>query len=290
MTTIDLHAPVNSSTPAKAGSSRVKRLSPSHIRSALLARLFPIVFRRVRGSDLVHLGSEFGGWWVQSAALDRGSLCYCVGVGEDASFDFGLVTHFACRVVSLDPTPRAVAYVKTLDLPQTLMFLPVGVAGTNREARFYAPRDPANVSYSMANLQHTEASVIAPVRTLSSIMKDLGHSAIDLLKLDIEGAEYEVLDSLHRDGIYPRTLCVEFDQPHPVLDTWRTVKRLRRVGYEPVMVDGLNCTFVRTSPAEPIDTSSSIPRPGFSDPGPDDSRGRLVRRRPRSDSCSALDG
>jgi FkbM family methyltransferase len=182
--------------------------------------------------------------------------------------------------VSLDPTPRAVAYMNSLNLPPNLTFLPVGVAGANREARFYEPRDPANVSYSLANLQHTGAFVSAPVRTLASIMKDLDHAEIDLLKLDIEGAEYEVLDSLHRDGIYPRTLCVEFDQPHPVLDTWRTVRRLRRVGYEPVKVDGLNCTFVR-KPVERVDGDSSISRSGLPDPGRGEPHRRLVRRRPR---------
>jgi FkbM family methyltransferase len=229
----------------------IKRVSLGHIRSAILARLFPVVFRRVRCPGLVRLGNQYAGWWVQPGALDRSSLCYCVGVGEDASFDLNLVAHFECRVVSIDPTPRAVAYMKALNVPETLTFLPVGLAGANREARFYEPRDPTHASYSMANLQQTQAFVLAPVQTLASLMKDLGHEAIDLLKLDIEGAEYEVLDSLHRDGIYPQTLCVEFDQPHPVLDTWRTVRRLRRVGYEPVMVDGFNCTFVRTPSMEP---------------------------------------
>ncbi len=210
-----------------------------------MARLFPFVFRRVRYPDLVRLGDDYGGWWVQPALLDRSSLCYCVGVGEDATFDLNLIAQFDCRVVSMDPTPRAVAYMKALNVPSGLTFLPVGVAGANREARFYEPRDPTHASYSMANLQRTQAFVLAPVRTVASVMKDLGHETIDLLKLDIEGAEYEVLDSLHRDAVYPTTLCVEFDQPHPVLDTWRTVRRLRRVGYEPVMVDGFNCTFVR---------------------------------------------
>jgi FkbM family methyltransferase len=237
-------------TRRSSDSLRIKHGVLGDIRSAVLARLFPVFFPLVRHSDLIRLGSGLGGWWVRSTALDRGSLCYCVGVGRDASFDLGLIAHFDCRVVSLDPTPRAVAYMEAMDVPQKLTFLPVGVAGGNREARFYEPRDPTHVSYSIANLQSTQGFVLAPVRTLGALMHDFGHDAIDLLKLDIEGAEYEVLNSLHRDGIYPRTLCVEFDQPHSVVDTWRTVRRLRRAGYETVMVDRFNCTFVRGADLE----------------------------------------
>jgi hypothetical protein len=79
-----------------------------------------------------------------------------------------------------------------------------GLEGSSREARLYEPRDPAHASYSMANLQRTQAFILAPVRTLASLMHGMGQEAIDLLKVDIEGAEYEVLDSLDCDGIYPR--------------------------------------------------------------------------------------
>jgi hypothetical protein len=43
-------------------------------------------------------------------------------------------------------------------------------------------------------------------------MKQLGHTKVDLLKLDIEGAEYKVLNSLVEDALQVEVLCVEYDE------------------------------------------------------------------------------
>lgn len=225
-----------------------ERFSAGRLRLIVLARLFPAFFKRTRAAGLVRLGRGLGGWWVPSTGLSRDSVCYCVGVGDDVTFDLALVDRFNCHVVSLDPTPKAVSYMSGLSTPRELRFLPVGVAGSNREARFYSPRDPTHSSFSIANLQQTKDFVLAPVRTLRSLMEESGHDRVALLKLDIEGAEYEVLDSLHRDNIYPSTLCVEFDQPHSAFDTWRAIRRLHRAGYKTVSVDRFNFTFIH-SPA-----------------------------------------
>lgn len=239
---------MNSATLVRMNSAtylaRVKCFSVDRPRSFALARLFPIFFKPHRAASLVRLGGNFAGWRVPSEGLSRDSVCYCVGVGEDVTFDLALIDRFNCQVFSFDPTPKAVTYMSNVGTSPELRFLPVGVAGSNREARFFSPRNPSHASFSMLNLQHTQDSILAPVRTLKTLMVELGHDTIDLLKLDIEGAEYEVLDSLHRYAIYPSILCVEFDQPHSVFDTWRAIRRLHRAGYETVSVDGFNFTFV----------------------------------------------
>ena len=43
-------------------------------------------------------------------------------------------------------------------------------------------------------------------------MTQFGHSTIDLLKLEIEGAEYTVIDSLIRDKADVKIIAVEFDE------------------------------------------------------------------------------
>ena len=65
-------------------------------------------------------------------------------------------------------------------------------------------------------------------------MKELGHETIDVLKLDIEGAEYEVLESLIDDAIRPRQFLVEFH--HRFTDagietTKQAVRALKKQGY-----------------------------------------------------------
>ena len=43
-----------------------------------------------------------------------------------------------------------------------------------------------------------QETVAVPVSRLSTIMSELGHERLDVLKMDIEGAEYAVLDDMLR--------------------------------------------------------------------------------------------
>ena len=194
---------------------------------------------------LVRLGSDYGGWIIPRRVLRPGAICYCAGVGEDASFDLELIRH-GCVVVSIDPTPRAIQYGAAIaDRQPAFNLVPLGLWSTPTVLRFYAPRDPSHVSHSVVNLQGTAAYFEAECTTVRLLAEKLGHDHLDLLKLDIEGAEYEVITSVIRDGPLPDTLCVEFDQPSqmPVID--RTVAQLRDAGYWPVAVDRWNVTFCR---------------------------------------------
>lgn len=164
-------------------------------------------------SDLVRLGSQYGGWIVPAAAVQEDSICYCAGVGEDVSFDLALMERFGCEVHAFDPTPRAIEFVgrNAADV-RGFHFHPVGIWERDEQLRFYAPSNPDHVSHSVMNLQQTDSFFEAPCRSLPSLMKELGHARIDLLKLDIEGAEQRVLAAMLKEGVTARVLCVEFDE------------------------------------------------------------------------------
>ena len=127
--------------------------------------------------------------------------CYCAGVGEDVTFDLGLIERFGCAVVAFDPTPRAVAHAEPIAAREPrFRFLPVGLWSEDTTLRFYRPADPSHVSHSAVNLQRTNEWFEAPVQRLDSLMAELGDSSIDLLKLDIEGAEFGVVREIVESG------------------------------------------------------------------------------------------
>ena len=76
-----------------------------------------------------------------------------------------------------------------------------------------------------------------PVERVRTIMKRLLHEKIDLLKLDIEGAEYGVLRDMLDIGILPTQILVEFHHGKrkkgrvPVSETKNLVERLKGFGY-----------------------------------------------------------
>jgi hypothetical protein len=80
-------------------------------------------------------------------------------------------------------------------------------------------------------------------------MRELGHTRLDLLKLDIEGAEYEVLKSIGSTRI--GVLCVEFDENFHPLDAGyvdritSAILSLKRQGFEMIHTTGnANYTFL----------------------------------------------
>jgi FkbM family methyltransferase len=203
---------------------------------------------------LVNIGSDYGGWITPIHLLSSASICYCAGVGEDITFDLGLIEKFGCHVFAFDPTPRAKIHVKkTAANVERYHFFDYGVWDNDEMVIFFfAPRDPLHVSHSALNLQKTEQFFDAPCKRLSTIMRENGHDHIDLLKLDIEGAEYAVLRSILEDQLQVGVICVEYDELHNAIDD-RYIQRIRRslaelrdVGYVIVAKDDqLNYTLVK---------------------------------------------
>jgi FkbM family methyltransferase len=201
--------------------------------------------------DLVRLGSPYGGWWVPRSVLTPGAVAYCAGAGEDVTFDLALLGH-GVRVTTFDPTPRSVTYVNSLKIEdERFRFVPVGWWNDDTEIDLYAPRDPAHVSYSALDLQATGQSITVPVRRVATLARALGDTTLDLIKMDIEGAEMAVIPDILSSGLSPRALCVEFDQVRPLREVISLIRRVERAGLLPVRSEGRNMTFVRDPSAEP---------------------------------------
>jgi FkbM family methyltransferase len=204
-------------------------------------------------SDIREIGSLYGGWAVPTDLIEENSVCYCVGCGEDISFDMALIEDFECLVYGFDPTPKSIDYVTQLPLSSgKYQFRPYGIYSSSELIDFYLPRNREHVSLSIPNIQKSEDKIRLEVRRLSDVMSVEAHSTLDLLKLDIEGAEYEVIDSMLEDNILPRVLCVEFDEVHTPIDRHfkkrirRAIASLKKIGYQIVYIQRSgNYTFVR---------------------------------------------
>ena len=77
-------------------------------------------------------------------------------------------------------------------------------------------------------------AIPAPVHRLTTIMERLGHDHIDVLKMDIEGAEYGVIADLLSCNIRVDQLLVEFHHRWAeigVNKTKQAVRELNERGY-----------------------------------------------------------
>ena len=220
-------------------------------------------------SELKKLGSQYGGWIVPIDFFNENSICYLAGAGEDISFDIAMVNRFKCHAYIFDPTPKSKSHFKKVidaarvgkplsfnnnewydlnaDVLNYLHFFETGLWDKKEKVRFFAPKDDSHVSHSISNLQQTEKYFEAQVDRLSSIMKANNHSSISLLKIDIEGAEYSVIDTLIEDRLDIKLLCVEFHQKmqNSFNEIQKALDKLEKAGYRVIAREDLDFTFMK---------------------------------------------
>jgi FkbM family methyltransferase len=230
----------------------------------------------ISSNSMIRLGTTYGGWYIpKNHGLSQESVCYLAGAGEDISFDCAVAENFGCSVRIIDPTPKAIAHFKGLteainnqikfpvnnskidfyDISETdikkITFLPYGLSDQDCEIKFYFPKNPDHVSCSALNIQKTNKYFIAQCFKLSSLMGQLEDSKVDLLKMDIEGAEYSVIRDMVSSNLLPRILLIEFDELHTPLDDdapariKQHVDMLNQSGMKCVFIDGCNLTFAK---------------------------------------------
>lgn len=197
------------------------------------------------GLELVKYGTDYGGWTVPANHLRSQSICYCVGVGLDASFDFKLIEQHCCQVFSFDPTPMATEYMKSCEYDQTkLIFEPVGVWNTDTSLRFYESTHPLH-SNSVYDLHGTGKYVEVPCKRIATLMEKYQHQHIDLLKLDIEGAWQKVVKNIVEEQVSLSMLCVEFDSPVSLLKVLSIISILKEVDLVLAHFEKDNYLFVK---------------------------------------------
>jgi len=202
---------------------------------------------------LIRLGGECA-WTIFAPAFGAGSRVVSAGAGRDISFEQALVARWGARVLLLDPSPTG---QETLKAPGTVRtgieYLPMGLADKPGLYSFGAPAVEGEGSYFMK--ESADASEIRlRCTSLSALVAEQGIENAALLKLDIEGSEYGVLDDLvrHHAGTFAQ-IAVEFHHRLPGMNVmrqrWRTawmMLRLRAAGFRCVFKVGGDFLFVRT--------------------------------------------
>jgi FkbM family methyltransferase len=217
--------------------------------------------RSERGEDIwvepvlhcrkVRLGRGDGEWFVNPDRLGPGSIVYSVGVGLDISFDTDLIDRYGVELHAFDPTPISREWLDRQTIPAKFHFHSLGLASYDGFAEFQLPVEHG-VSFTMLSGLECRQNASCEVARLGTILERFGHRHIDLLKLDIEGAEYDIIDDIvaHRDRI--SQLLIEFHHRMvPGIEgmnkTKDALKRLADAGFKLFYVSsrGLEYCFLR---------------------------------------------
>lgn len=178
------------------------------------------------------LGTDYGGYIVPEGLLHPEAVYYSVGAGEDISLDVEIANRYNPFIFIFDPTERAEKHFQQVKsdaekgiqtplyknyiyptTPQTFQkttFEKVGLWVRTDVLKFFVPAKQEHVSHSLANLQQTKSYVEVPVKSLDELMKHYKHQEIDMLKMDIEGSEFEVIEDLISKKIPVKYICLEY--------------------------------------------------------------------------------
>jgi len=187
-------------------------------------------------------------WSFDPKGLSAKSVIYSAGVGRDISFEHELIDYLGCRIILLDPSPTGLRTMQEkANQRNEIEYFPLGLAGTYGEYRFSDPLKPAEGSFSYA--REGQDFHVFSCTDLSKLMQQHGHTHIDLLKMDIEGFEYDVIDRILRDRLDVRQLCIEFhydlDSGFTRRDFIRAIMRLRLRGYRLIYRHNCDLTFLK---------------------------------------------
>jgi len=227
-----------------------KLMSPAKVSNAVRRRWFERTLERTPltpCAGLVGLGSDYGSWVAPGEAIESSWTCYSVGAGGDITFDLELIRRYGVHVRSFDAVEGYVEDARReADGEPRLSAHHAAIAAADGPIRMQVTQHPGSRSVSAAGLYDSESYVEVPGRTLQTLRRELGDERIELLKLDIEGSEYEVLPQVDLRDLGVRVFLAQFHHIGGVRGARRLIAELESQGYRPVAcIPAVKMTFLR---------------------------------------------
>ena len=144
--------------------------------------------------------------------INSKSVIYSCGIATNISFDESVSNTFNCNVFMFDPTKKSNEFMRK-NINSKLKFYNIGIWINDEKKKFYHQNDPENVDISVTNFFKTNHYIELPCRSIASLMHEFNHKQIDILKMDIEGAAFDILNNLIENKIYPNQIIVELERP-----------------------------------------------------------------------------
>ena len=207
--------------------------------------------RDARRNGLVYVEPNF----VYRPDLSSTSVVIDGGCSYQADFSVYLMRRHGVRAFGVDPTRKHGSALRELEIryPNRFVHVPCAIAAADGDLTF--TESETNESGSLLQdhvnvMQDRTTSYHVRALTLASLLDHIGVDAVDILKLDLEGAEYELLDGTTPEQLRPfKQVFVEFHH-HAVsrfgeADTQRIVRRLSSFGLNAFSLDDHNYLFYR---------------------------------------------
>jgi FkbM family methyltransferase len=156
-------------------------------------------------------------------------------------------------VYAVEPAPATADVLEAnlgLNVTKNVVLLRTAVSDESGEATFYCCEDDAFSSLKDTKRRVVKAQLKVPVTTIDEIVRSIGVTRMDLIKIDVEGYESQVIkgakETLTR--FRPELFVEIYGGTGSNPDPSGTVELVRAMGFEPfVLVDGKPIPYQRHS-------------------------------------------
>lgn len=202
-----------------------------------------------------------GGYFIHPQFLPSDPVIYCGGLGHQIEFELALIATIPCKVYGFDPTPESARFLRRVR-PNNFVFANVALTGSDSAVFAKLNKEPSAFYRSVTIETAAPRNSSGPRmefkgRRIPTIMNYYGHDRVDLLKIDIEGAEYDVIEDLLSSNILPSQITLEW-HPGQILPNGTQVgtngtnalmSRMHEAGYRRTFVGArlTEMTFVNLS-------------------------------------------
>ncbi len=230
----------------------------SHLTAAL--DLAADVVERVKDGAMISFAQNYEDVLLRRA-FPEPTVGFFVDVGAFHPIKNSVTQHFHLRGwsgVNIDPDERNIETFNELRPNDTNLCVAVGEYNGNTRiyslpntSRTTALADLA-ASYRERGLEIHEREV--PTRCLASLLDDYAPKTIDFLKIDVEGAEYDVIVGGDWQRHRPKIVLAEATYPETDRPNWQQWEFiLLEAGYIFAYYDGLNRYYVRNEDSSLVD-------------------------------------
>ena len=207
----------------------------------------------MRSNPIVEVWGSNDRWALIPTMLTSDSFIISGGVGHAITFEHQLADKTGAVVYLFDPSPTGITTMKdALNNHPLIRFYPLGLAAAESLVGFGYPDRQSEGSYKPPR-PNERADVKFQCTTIKTIMREHGQKKIDLLKIDVEGFEYEIINDALANGIEIDQICVELHHNRSItiregkLSIVFMVLRLIASGYRLMWWDKVDFLFVRRS-------------------------------------------
>lgn len=226
----------------------------NRIPSRVMGRLKRLAKRFVRSGSARRLAiCEGAGNCLFLERFSPESVIIDVGCADDADFSCLIMGRYGSKCFGVDPTRKHASALAALAEKKRGLFVPVPLAIGAAVGQVEFHESVANVSGSL-NARHAnilgDCSITYSVEAvdLDELLTRLALERADFIKLDLEGAEYELLESISRSTLMKfKQVFIEFHHHcvsnRSIADTQNCVRKLESFGLQTFSYDDHNVLF-----------------------------------------------